>query len=131
MAAVPLPPLGLRRPWPDVTVDVRRCMAGRLRDAYPVSAHDVEVCILGTATPEVVTDVLGATARAVLSADPRCRRVVFAAPAGELNTVAAAAAAGFRYVLDVDVPGAELSLLVAEPEWVTWVDIDLDRVPGG
>jgi len=37
---------------------------------------------------------------------------------------------GFRHVVDVDVPGEELSLLVREPEWVTQVDADLDRVPG-
>jgi hypothetical protein len=56
--------------------------------------------------------------------------VVFAAPVDDLEIVAAAEAAGFRYVVDVEVPGEDLSLLVAEPEWVTRVDMDLDRVPG-
>jgi hypothetical protein len=65
-----------------------------------------------------------------MAADPECRRVVFAASVGDLDAVAAAQAAGFRYVLDVDVPDAELSLLVAEPDWVSDVDADLDRVPG-
>lgn len=129
MAGIPVPSLALG-PWPGVTVEVRRCAAGRLRNAYPVSTHDVEVRIQGRATPEVFTDVLGTAARTVFGADPHCRRVVFAAPAGEPGLVAAAEAAGFRHVVDVDVPGMELSLVVAEPEWVTQVDIDLDRVPG-
>jgi hypothetical protein len=69
-------------------------------------------------------------AGAIQAADPRCRRVVFAAPVDDLEIVAAAQAAGFRYVVEVEVPGEDLSLLVAEPEWVTRVDMDLDRVPG-
>jgi len=114
----------------EVVAEVERCCAGRLRHAYPVNAHDVEVRIADASSPEVLTDALGLLARAVQAADPRCRRVVFAAPAGDPKAVAAAEAAGLRYVLDVDVPGADLSLLVAEPEWVTTADRDLDRVPG-
>lgn len=64
----------------------------------------------------------------ILRSDAHCRRVVFAAAAGDQAMVAAVQAAGFRCVLDVDVPGAELSLLVAEPGWVT--ERDDDRVPG-
>ncbi|GCE44881.1 hypothetical protein Rhow_000507 [Rhodococcus wratislaviensis] len=47
-----------------------------------------------------------------------------------MATIAAAEAAGFRYVVDVDVAESELSLLVSEPGWVTEVDIDLEHVPG-
>jgi hypothetical protein len=32
--------------------------------------------------------------------------------------------------VDVDVPGAELSLFVTEPSWVSKVDSDLHKVPG-
>ncbi|MCL9762118.1 hypothetical protein [Frankia sp. AiPa1] len=56
--------------------------------------------------------------------------MVFAPAADDLAGVAAAAAAGFRHAVDVEIPGAELSLLVAEPEWVTSVDVDRERVPG-
>jgi len=75
-----------------------------------------------------VQGVLARTARQCLDADPRCRRVVYAAPAGDSTALGAATAAGFRYVVDVDLPDVSLSLLVAEPGWVT--AIDLDRVPG-
>lgn len=115
------------------TVALQRCVAGRLRAAYPVGAHDVEIRIDDNGTPlgmGALTEMLAEIADAVLSADVRCRRVVFAAPATDHDQLTAAEAAGFRHVVDVDVPGAELALLTAEPAWVTAVDIDLDRVPG-
>jgi hypothetical protein len=151
MGAAPLPPLVLGPQWTctttarsraqalltvrrndsaEVAVEIQRCSAGRLRHAYPAGAHDVEVRIAEASTPELCTDVLRVLAGAIQVADPRCRRVVFAAPVDDLEIVAAAEAAGFRYVVDVEVPGEDLSLLVAEPEWVTTVDMDLDRVPG-
>ncbi|WP_433346134.1 hypothetical protein ACQP25_26215 [Microtetraspora malaysiensis] len=113
-----------------VEVRVERCTAGRLREAYPVGAHDVEIRVAEGTSPALLTEVLAVLVGAIRVADPRCRRAVFAAPVDRPDMVAAAQAAGFRYVLDVDVPGAELSLLVAEPEWVTCVGMDLDRVPG-
>jgi hypothetical protein len=48
----------------------------------------------------------------------------------DLAAIAAAESVGFRHAVDVDVPGEELSLLVREPEGVTQVHADLDRVPG-
>lgn len=113
-----------------MAVALEHCVGGRLRDAYPVNAHDVEVRIDAEVGPAELADALGAAARDAFGADPRCRRVVFAAPAGDLAAMAAAEAAGFRHVVDVDIPGAELSLFVAEADWVTNADMDLDRVPG-
>lgn len=109
-------------------IEFERCVTGRLRDAYPSHAHDVEIRLAEDLPPDRLTQVLGQAARAALDSDPRCRRVVFAAPAGDTATIAATEAAGFRYVLDVDLAGIELSLLVAEPGWVTV--LDSDRVPG-
>lgn len=109
-------------------MNLQRCVTGRLRDAYPVNAHDVEVRVTEELPPDLLAEMLARTAREVLGNDPRCRRVVFAAPVDDLTRIAAAQAAGFRYVVDVDVPGEELSLLVAEPRWVT--AMDSDRVPG-
>ncbi|MFE5036755.1 hypothetical protein [Streptomyces sp. NPDC056683] len=67
---------------------------------------------------------------AVLAADPHCRRVVLAVPAADRGGLTAAESAGYRYAVDVDLGTDELALLVAEPDWVTVTDIDLDRVPG-
>ncbi|MET8430581.1 hypothetical protein [Nocardia sp. NPDC004860] len=111
------------------TVELERCAAGRLRAAYPANAHDIEIRLVDEASSRT-TDVLRVLASAIEVADPHCRRIIFAAPAGDWSTIAGAQAGGFRYVVDVDVPGAELSLLAAEPDWVTAIDMDLDRVPG-
>lgn len=111
-------------------VRLERCATGRLRDAYPVHAHDVEVRLTRAVSPDVLAAVLADAAREVLDNDSDCRRVVFAAPADDQEAAAAALAAGFRHVVDVDLPGAELSLLVAEPGWVTVGWADIDTVPG-
>ena len=110
-----------------IEFSARRCADGRLRHAYPVGAHDVELAITDDAASQGVTRPLAALAQTILNSDINCRRVVFAAPASDAAMVYAAEAAGFRYVIDVDVPGAELSLLVAEPNWIT--ELDGDRVP--
>lgn len=119
---------------PSVAVEVQRCVSGRLRNSYPVAAHDIEVRVSDAESSEALTEVLVAVVRAVRAADPDCRKVVYAVDRGPQPraraTVSAAEAAGFRYVVDVDITDAELSLLVSEPDWVTRVDMYLDRVPG-
>ena len=111
-----------------VELGVRRCISSRLRDTYPVSSHDIELFGLNDAPPHAFARALAELSEAVLKADPLCRRVVFAASAGQAYMALAAEMAGFRPVVDVDVPGAELTLFVAEPDWVS--NIDLQRVPG-
>lgn len=115
---------------PGLTVALERCASGRLREAYPVNAHDIEARVLDKAVlPDVLTDLLRDVITALERSDPECRRIVFAAPPGDLATIAAAEKAGLRYVVDVDLPDRSVSLLVAEPDWVTHVDMDLDHVP--
>ena len=111
-----------------VELGVRRCLSSRLRDTYPVSSHDIEVFGLNDVPPHAFARALAELSEGVLKADPLCRRVVFAASAGQADMALAAEMAGFRPVVDVDVPGAELTLFVAEPDWVS--NIDLQRVPG-
>ncbi|MEU6729342.1 hypothetical protein ABZ917_37050 [Nonomuraea wenchangensis] len=117
-------------PVPDLTrhgagVRLERCAAGRLRDAYPVAAHDLELRVA-----EADAELLRALVDDIAAADPQCRRVVYAVPQGDLDRMAVGEAAGFRYVVDVDLADEQLSLLVAEPEWVTRTDMDLNHVPG-
>ncbi|MER5795842.1 hypothetical protein [Streptomyces sp. NPDC001980] len=115
-----------------VTVDVRlqRCAAGRLRDAYPAGAHDLEVRVGAGCPDDLLPALLRTLTAAVRAADPRCRRVVLAVPVADRGGITAAESAGYRYAVDVDLGTEELALLVAEPDWVTVTDIDLDRVPG-
>lgn len=95
----------------------RHTLVGRLKEAYPVGARDVEVR-LDTDEPEA----LWAATHHILQADPDCRRVVLATPAGDIPAIDFGERAGYRYVVDVEITDGdqdvELSLLVAEPEWV-------------
>lgn len=113
-----------------VRVAVERCAAGRLRDSYPVAAHDLEVRVLDPCPPDALTRVLRTLATTAWTTDPRCRRVVYAAPAADRHHITAAETAGFHHVVDVDLGREELSLLVTEPPWVTGGDIHHDSVPG-
>lgn len=113
--------LRLRRNGVTVEVRLERCVSGRLRDTYPVGAHDVEVRI-GAGCPEPMRPaLLRALSDAVQEADSRCRRVAVV-PAGAPAGVEVAESAGFRYAVDVDPGEEELSLLVTEPDWVTSAD---------
>ena len=51
--------------------------------------------------------------------------------AGDEATPAAVRNDGLGYVVDVDLPGAELSLVVPESNWVAGFDASLDRVSVG
>ncbi|MFI6778209.1 hypothetical protein [Nocardia sp. NPDC050412] len=150
MTTPPVPILELPDPWtfaiqdrsrtillaeicrtPDfrASVELERCVAGRLRNAYPVGSHDLEIRI-SDGDPQEKMDMLRVLTSAVQAADSQCRKVIFAVPTDDPSTLEYARAAGFRYVVDVDLPDIELRVLVAEPDWVTAVDMDLDHVPG-
>ena len=113
-------------------ITVAKCINGRLRNAYPVGRHDVEL-VVTQVPPGHLADVLRNESARILSDDPDCRKVIFAARADDLSAVAAAEEAGFRFVVEVDVPDGgevlELMLLVREPPRVTRVDMDLDHPP--
>ena len=113
----------------DIEIGARRSVDGWLRDAYPISHRDVELHAVNGFASQGFAAALAELSQAIFAADPHTRRVVFAAAAGDEAAVSAARAAGFRYVLDVDVPGSDLSLLVAEPDWVTRRDAGLDQTP--
>ena len=153
MSAAPLPALPPVPPWAGepgpwtrtrgtlrlrrddgarVTVEVERCAAGRLRAAYPVGEHDVEIAVTAgeSAAREVAAEALRHMVEVIWEADPRCRRVVLAAPVDDPDAARTARDAGFRPAVEVELPGSgTVELLVREPDRVTRVDMDLDRVP--
>lgn len=108
------------------------CLRGRLASAYPASRNDVEVRVRGVAGDHLSAALAKEAAR-VIESDPLCRKVIYAASAGDLEAVSAAEAAGFRYVVDVDIVDSgqvqELSLLVHEPQFVTRIDEGSARIP--
>jgi hypothetical protein len=120
---------------PAFRVWARPALDGPLAQAYPAGIHDVEVRV------ERLDDAEGVhRACQLLFADhPQCRRITFAARANEVNVIAFAEEAGFRYVLDVDVrepagsapeeTATELSLLVLEPQWILEQPMAVDDLP--
>ena len=103
----------------------RRARAGALRDAYPSGSHDEELAYVGSPKPAEVA----AYTQQVLKKDPWCRRVVLPVPELDLDAIAWAEEAGFRYVIDVETYDGGFSLLVTEPQWVIDQPVILDDIP--
>jgi hypothetical protein len=80
-------------------------------------------------SPEAGAEALQLVSELVMAADPACRRLVLATAEGDIAAIARGESAGYRYVVDVDVPGQSLSLLAAEPDWVLEESRNLDDVP--
>lgn len=107
---------------------LQRCATGRLREAYPVSAYDIEIGGIEDLPGPLLTELAAQLAGGLERSEPRCRRIVLAIPQDAHACAEAARAAGFHPIVEVDLPGAQLILHVAEPEWVR--AHDSDRVPG-
>ena len=119
------------------TVRLERCLHGRLRDGYPAGARDIEVRVLHLTPDDALDQLLSAVCAGIRRADPMCRKVVYAAhvddgaePSSEVASIKAAVVAGFRHVVDIELEGHDVALMVDEPEWVTHADDTLDKVPG-
>ncbi|WP_194787094.1 GNAT family protein [Mycobacteroides abscessus] len=69
------------------------------------------------------------SASSIFEGDPACRRVVFAPDTEDVDSIEVAERAGFRMVVEVDLPGATVKILVCEPQWVTDGYVDLNSVP--
>lgn len=108
---------------------LERAVTGAFREAFPSGANDVRLGISPTPDPEGLGELLSAFAGQFAALDSKSRRLVYAAPEGDLAAIGAAENAGFRFVVDVEVADGAYSLMVVEPDWVTAVDMDLDRVP--
>ncbi|MDO4606022.1 MAG: hypothetical protein Q4B12_01710 [Bowdeniella nasicola] len=93
---------------------LRHTLTGRLQEAYPVGARDLEV------EPHMEDPAaLQAATHWIFQDDTACRRVVLATAAEDIPAIDFGERAGYRYVVDVEIAGdVELSLLAAEPEWV-------------
>lgn len=108
----------------------RFAVRGPLGNAYPAGIADLELDARGLGDP----GALRGLGERILRENPACRRVVLPVPAGDLDAIGFAEDAGFRYVVDVDVPGergevTELSLLVLEPGWVADAPTAVDDLP--
>ncbi|TFD52280.1 hypothetical protein E3T55_06665 [Cryobacterium frigoriphilum] len=106
-------------------LEARKVVGNHLEGSYPVGIEDREVRVDAGSSPAAV----GAAVHALLTDAARCRRVVLAVPEGQLEALAAAEEAGFRFVVDIDTHQESLSLLVAEPEWVLAQPSAIEEIP--
>lgn len=110
---------------PSCSVRLRPARDGDLVDAYPAGSQDQELLVTG----EPSAAELAAVSDRAFASDPRCRRVVLAVPEGDLEKIARAEDAGFRYVVDVEIRAGGRSLLVREPDWVVAQPHVLEEIP--
>lgn len=110
---------------PAGTVSVAFVASTPIAAAYPAGARDR---LIGP-DAQAGSPAIQLVSEQVMAADPACRRLVLAVDEGDVAGIARGEAAGYRYVLDVDVPGRSLSLLTAEPDWVLEDSRHLDDVP--
>lgn len=107
------------------TVSVRFVTDTRIRETYPVSARDRLV-----EPPEgAPSEVIQLVSEEVMGQDPKCRRLVIAVDEEDVQAVDRAERGGYRYVLDVDLPGRAVALLAAEPDWVLEESRNINDVP--
>ena len=96
-----------------------------LEAAYPAALRDRVL----HPSPQAPAEALQLVSELVMAADPACRRLVVATPEGDVAQISRAERAGYRYVVDVDLPGRSVSLMAAEPAWVLAESLRLDDVP--
>lgn len=83
-----------------------------LRHTYPYGRFDVDLA-LGTAKQ------LQTSIPEIYQAVPECRRIIVAVDQSDIEGIKTCEDAGLRYSLDVETrDGAEVSLMVHEPDWV-------------
>jgi hypothetical protein len=104
---------------------IRSARAGDLVDAYPAGTHDKQLLLEGWPSAQAVRDFVAE----ILEDDPRCRRVVLAVTEGDLDAIAWAEDAGFRFVVNVETRAGAYALLVVEPDWVLAQPHALEDIP--
>lgn len=104
---------------------VEKARTSKVGMAYPAGLHDY----LLSPSPDASAQAIQLVSELVWAGDDLSRRLVLATALEDVPKIARAEAAGYRYVVDVDIPGEELSLLVAEPDWVLEESRHIDIVP--
>lgn len=110
---------------PRGTVDVTHVVESYIAATYPVGHRDRLV----EPSEELPSEGLQLVSELIMRQDPACRRLVVATDEGDIEAIARAEKAGYRYVVDVDLRDRSLSLLAAEPDWVLEESRHIDDVP--
>ena len=107
-------------------ITVEYAKDSKVRYAYPVGLHDR----LLTPSADTVAEAIQLVSEKVWEAHQNCRRLVIATTEEDIPEIARAEKAGYRYVVDVDLPQESVTLMAAEPGWVLEESRNIDLVPG-
>lgn len=110
---------------PVTIVSVKRVVDTNFGLTYPSGLLD-RILILA---PLVPAEAIQLASEFMMDADPACRRLIIACEEGDVAAIGVAEAAGYRYVVDVDLHSGSYALLTAEPDWVLEESRNIDEVP--
>ena len=107
------------------TVGVKRIVESEFAATYPSGLRDRLL------VPEVgaPAEAIQLASEFVMSQDPACRRLVLVCEEEDLKAMSIAEAAGYRFVVDVDLNRGSFALMTAEPDWVLEESRNIDEVP--
>ncbi|APF41144.1 hypothetical protein [Neomicrococcus aestuarii] len=108
------------------TVNVASAARHPVGDSYPSGTRDRYL----EPSEHAVAGAIQLVSEHIMKSDPHCRRLVLATDEGDVEQIARGEAAGYRYVVDVDLKDRSVSLLAAEPAWVLEESRNIDDVPG-
>ncbi|WP_120005615.1 hypothetical protein [Nesterenkonia muleiensis] len=106
-------------------IRVSRVVSTAYEVTYPVGTQDRLLEVSDDAAAEAIQLV----SEHLFAHATHCRRLVIACPEEDVEQIAQAEQAGYRYVVDVDLPDRSVSLMTAEPQWVLEQSRNIDIVP--
>jgi hypothetical protein len=107
------------------TCGVLRVVDSEFAATYPSGLRDR----LLLPEPGASAEAIQLASEFVMGSDPACRRLVLATAEDDLEAIGVAEAAGYRFVVEVDLHRGSFALLIAEPVWVLEESRNIDEVP--
>ena len=107
------------------TLGVKRVVDSEFAATYPSGLRDR----LLLPEPGAPAEAIQLASEIVMGSDPACRRLVLATAEDDLDAIGVAEAAGYRFVVEVDLHRGSFALLIAEPVWVLEESRNIDEVP--
>jgi hypothetical protein len=107
------------------TVGVQRVVDSEFAATYPSGLRDR----LLLPEPGAPAEAIQLASEFVMETEAACRRLVLACAEDDLEAIGIAEAAGYRFVVEVDLHRGSFALLTAEPAWVLEESRNIDEVP--
>jgi hypothetical protein len=107
------------------TLGVKRVVDSEFATTYPSGLRDRLLLPEAGAPAEAIQ----LASEFVMETEAACRRLVLACAEDDLEAIGIAEAAGYRFVVEVDLHSGSFALLAAEPAWVLEESRNIDEVP--